>query len=129
MADAKVRYKGASDRRILPLDQLEALGVKGIDKDLIFAPENMWSQTVPMSDELENILRAEGTFTIEPIKDDGTAGENQTAVDAESKEVIDDTADTVEMPDGQVDKANTNAPLASETGGTTTPSTDVATGR
>jgi hypothetical protein len=129
MADAKVRYKGASDRRILPLDQLEALGVKGIDKDLVFAPENMWSQTVPMSDELENILRAEGTFTIEPIKDDGTAGENQTAVDAESKEVIDDTADTVEMPDGQVDKANTNAPLASETGGTTTPSTDVATGR
>lgn len=103
MAMAKVRYKGASDRRVLPADQLEARGVTGIDKDLVFEPENMWSQTVPMSDELEAILRGEGTFTIEPVKDDGDAGDNETDVDADDPTVIDDTADTVEMPDGQVD--------------------------
>lgn len=129
MAEVKVRYKGASDRRILPADQLKALGVKGIDEDLVFEPGNGWSRTVPMSDELETILRGEGTFTIEPITNEGGTAENETEVDANSNEVIDDTADTVVMPDGQVDKANTNAPLASETGGTTTPDTDVATGR
>jgi hypothetical protein len=129
MADAKVRYKGASDVRILPADQLQALGVTGIDKDLVFSPANMWSRTVPMSDELEAVLRGEGTFTIEPVKDDGTTGDNETNVDAESKEVIDDTADTVVMPDGQVDKANDNVPLSSESGATAGPDTDVATGR
>jgi hypothetical protein len=103
MAEAKVRYKGASDRRILPLDQLEALGVKGIDKDLVFGPENLWSRTVPMSDELESILRAEGTFTIEPLKDDGSAGTNETDVDGDDPTVIEDTGNTVEMPDGQID--------------------------
>lgn len=108
MAEAKVRYKGASDVRILEADQLKALGVKGIEEDLVFAPGNLWSMTVPMSDELEAILRGEGTFTIEPVKEDGTTGENETDVDASDPTVIEDTGTTVVMPDGQVD--TTNAP-------------------
>lgn len=103
MAEVKVRYKGASDRRILPADQLKALGVKGIEEDLVFEAANLWSRTVPMSDELEAILRGEGTFTIEPIKDDGETADNETDLDADDNTVIEDTADTVVMPDGQID--------------------------
>ena len=103
MAEVKVRYRGASDVRILPADQLKALGVEGIDKDLVFKPENLWSQKVPMSDELEAVLRGEGTFTIEPITDDGDTAKDESEV-PEGDEVIEDTADTVVMPDGQIDK-------------------------
>lgn len=103
MAEVKVRYKGAADVRILPADQLKERGVTGISKDLRFAPENLWSQKVEMSDELEAILRADGAFTIEPIQDDGETADSETDV----PEGLDDTASTVEFPDtGQVDKTN-----------------------
>ena len=96
MAMVKVRYKGASDRRILPADQLAERGVKGIDKDLVFEPENMWAQEVPMSDELEAILRNDGAFLIEAIKDDGGTTTTD-AVDPlqASKDGVDDTGNTV----------------------------------
>ena len=101
MANVKVRYKGMSDVRILPADQLKERGVTGIDEDLVFGPQNMWSQTVPMSDELESILRSDGAFTIEPLKDDGTSDADNPAVEAVA---ADDTANTVVMPDGQIDR-------------------------
>jgi hypothetical protein len=104
MTEAKVRYKGGSDVRILPAAELKSLGVKGIEEDLVFHPGNHWALTVPMSDELEAILRGEGTFTIEPVKDDGSTADNETDVDANDPNVIDDTGDTVVMPDGQVDQ-------------------------
>jgi len=98
MADVKVRYKGMSDVRILPADQLKERGVKGIDEDLVFGPNNMWAQTVPMSDELEAILRQDGAFSIEPVTDSGEPGDEVVTATGE-----DDTGNTVVMPDGQID--------------------------
>ena len=126
MAEVKVRYKGMSDIRTLPADQLKERGVEGIDHDLVFHAGNLWSVKVPMSDELEAILIAEGTFTIVKVKDDGSTDEDDAVATAVPQ---DDTGSTVVMPDGQVDKADANVPLSSETGGTTTPDTNVATGR
>lgn len=105
MANAKVRYKGMSDVRVLPADQLAERGVKGIDKDLVFSAQNMWSQEVPMSGELEAVLRGDGAFAIEPVKDDGSTDADNPEADALGE---DDTADTVVMEDtGQIDKATT----------------------
>lgn len=101
MAEVKVRYKGMSDVRTLPADQLKERGVEGIDHDLVFHAGNLWSMKVPMSDELEAILRAEGTFTIEDVKDDGSTDTDNPFLTATPQ---DDTGDTVVMPDGQVDK-------------------------
>lgn len=92
MAMVKVRYKGASDVRVLPVDQLKERGVKGIDEDLVFGPQNMWSQEVPMSDELEAILRGDGAFSITPVDDSGEADESSPEVEATK---LDDTGETV----------------------------------
>lgn len=123
MAQVKVRYKGASDVRILPADQLTERGVKGIDKDLVFGPENMWSMDIEMSDELEAILRADGAFTMNPITDSGETTTTD-AVDPlqTSTEGVDDTGNTVVMADtGQTEE--NKQPLASETGSTATADT------
>jgi hypothetical protein len=88
----KVRYKGASDVRILPADQLEAHGVKNVDKDLVFGPSNGWAQEVEMSEELESILRGDGAFSMTPVKDDGEADESNPEVEATK---VDDTGETV----------------------------------
>lgn len=135
MAKAKVRYKGASDVRVLPADQLKEHGVKGIDKDLVFQPSNGWAQEVEMSEELEGILRGDGAFSITPVDDSGEADETNPEVEATK---VDDTGETV--VDGDTGQAEENkhqlaesgedekAPLASETGSTTGPDTNVATG-
>lgn len=129
MAKVKVRYKGASDRRILPADQLTERGVKGIDKDLVFGPENMWAQEVEMTDELEAILRADGAFVLQPMTDDGGTTTTdkgdplQTSIDG-----VDDTGNTV--VDGDTGQTEENKqPLASETGSTAGPDTVVAKGK
>lgn len=96
MANVKVRYKGMSDVRVLPADQLKERGVTGIEEDLEFKPENMWSLTVPMSDELEAILRQDGAFTIEPVKDDGSTDESNPEVTATGN---DDTASAAVISD------------------------------
>lgn len=144
MAKVKVRYKGASDIRILPADQLEARGVKGITEDLVFGPNNMWAQEVEMSDELEAILRQDGAFVMHPVTDDG----GQTVADAAdplqtSVDGVDDTGSTVVMDEtGQTEEnknpladelpvnepADEKAPLSSESGATAGPDTVTATG-
>jgi hypothetical protein len=104
MAMTKVRYKGASDVRILPADQLAERGVKGIEQDLVFGPENRWAVEVDMTPELEEILRADGAFKVEPMTDSGET----TTTDAgdplqTSTEGVDDTGNTVVDGDsGQV---------------------------
>lgn len=141
MAQVKVRYKGASDRRILPQDQLEKLGVKGLQGDLVFAVENGWALEVEMSKELEDILRQDGAFKMEPVTDDGGTTVTDAADPLQtSTEGVDDTGNTVVMADtGQTEEnkhefegtepENTDAPLSSETGTTAGPDTNVATGR
>lgn len=146
MARVKLRYKGASDIRILPADQLAERGVKGITEDLVFKPENLWSQEVEMSPELEAILRADGAFTMNPVTDEGTPEVTDTADPLESStDGVDDTGNTVVMAEtGQTEEnkhefegtedtnsepEDTDAPLASETGTTAGPDTQVATGR
>lgn len=144
MATVKVRYKGASDVRILPQDQLEKRGVKGLSGDLVFEPENHWALEVEMSKELEDILRTDGAFVIEPMTDDGgttttdVADPLQTSIDG-----VDDTGTTVVDGDtGQTEEnkqpladetsgepADEKAPLSSETGSTATADTNVASGR
>jgi len=100
MAEVKVRYKGLSDERIIPASDLQERGVTGIDKDLRWWIGNHWALTLPMSEELEAILRADGSFSFDPVKDDGTNdGDN-----ADNTRTVDDTGNTVVMPDGQVDK-------------------------
>jgi len=129
MAMTKVRYKGASDVRILPADQLTERGVKGIDKDLVFEPGNHWSMEIDMTKELEDILRADGAFTMQPVTDSGETTTTDTADPLQtSTEGVDDTGNTV--VDGDTGQTEENKqPLASETGSTTTPDTNVATGR
>lgn len=150
MANVKVRYKGASDVRILPVDELVERGVKGIDKDLVFKPENMWAQEVPMTDELEAILRNDGAFTFEPVKDDGSTSVTDPGDPLQtSVEGVDDTGNTV--VDGDTGQTEENkhplaeeevaepaepeepddekAPLASESGDTAGPDTVTAKGK
>jgi hypothetical protein len=148
MAKVKVRYKGASDVRILPADQLKERGVKGVTEDLVFSPGNLWAQEVEMSDELEAILRADGAFVIQPVADDGgttvtdSADPLETSVDAVddtgNKVVMDETGQTEENKHpleaeaeavGEAEKMeDEKAPLSSETGSTAGPDTNVATG-
>lgn len=125
MSKMKVRYKGAADRRILPAKDLKDLGVTGVDKDLEFHGGNLWSIEMDVDEKLEEILRADGAFTLRAVKDSGDDGDEEVTANK-----TDDTAGTVVMSDtGQVDKKNTNAPLSSETGSTTTPDTNVAKGK
>jgi hypothetical protein len=99
MAQMKVRYKGAADVREMKAADLKRHGVV-VSKDLVWDASNGWSLDMDMTDELEKILRADGAFRLEAIKDGG----NDTDVEVESS-VNDDTADTVVMADtGQVDK-------------------------
>lgn len=129
MATVKVRYKGASDVRILPADQLTERGVKNVDKDLVFKPENLWSMEIEMTDELEAILRADGAFVIQPLDDSGSTTTTDAADPLQtSVEGVDDTGNTV--VDGDTGQTEENKqPLASETGTTAGPDTNVATGR
>lgn len=143
MATVKVRYKGASDRRILPQDQLEKRGVKGLTGDLVFEVQNLWSQEVEMSDELEAILRADGAFKIEPVTDNGGTTTTDVADPLQtSTEGVDDTGNTVvdgdtgqteenkqPLADEAAQQESAKAPLSSETGSTAGPDTNVATGR
>lgn len=68
MATVTVRYRGLSGRRILPAKDLKKHGVD-VPKDLVFEAKNGWSMKVgDMSPELEEILKAEGTFQISESK-------------------------------------------------------------
>jgi hypothetical protein len=143
MAKVKVLYKGVSDVRILPQDQLEKRGVKGLSGDLEFNAQNRWQVEVEMSKELEDILRNDGAFNIQPVDDAGATTTTDVADPLQtSKDGVDDTGNTV--VDGDTGQTEENkqpladeaeaqeaakAPLSSETGTTAGPDTNVATGR
>lgn len=96
MAEMKVHYKGAADRRILPAEDLKLHGVD-VDEDLVFDRANLWSMTLDVNEKLENILRGDGAFSLDAVTDNGGEANEADAT------VTDDTADKVVMPDGQTD--------------------------
>lgn len=94
MAKMRVRYKGFSDRREMTAKQLGKVGIK-VDKDLVFDRYNNFAMNIDLNDELQAILKKEGTFSITEIKDDGTHGEEVVKVTT-----VDDTANAATVVDG-----------------------------
>jgi hypothetical protein len=86
MAKARVRYKGFSDERRIDAKDLKPLGIV-VSDDLVFNRANGFAMNIQLNDELESVLRKEGTFTISEIKDDGTQGD-----EIVKASVADDTA-------------------------------------
>lgn len=109
MAKMKVRYRGAADTRQMSVKDLKEAGVT-VPEDLVWDRKNRWSLEVEMTPELEEVLRAEGTFRLEKIKDDGTAGD----IEADATK-MDDTGSTIVMGDtGQVEENKRAAQEAKE---------------
>lgn len=102
MAKARVRYKGFSDVREITSKQLEALGV-AVSKDLVWDSSNGKAINIDLNDELEAILRNEGTFTISEIKDDGSLGEEFVTAT-----VADDTVTASKVVDGNTGQESVN---------------------
>lgn len=74
MAKVRVRYKGLSDVRELSAKDLKKNGVV-VDSDLVFSRANGFAMNIDINDELTELLKREGTFSITEIKDGGAAGE------------------------------------------------------
>jgi len=108
MALVRIRYKGLSDVRAITVKDAEAYGVK-LSQDLVWdhvgsraagdipgvkRPANANARrgivVDGLSDELLSVLRAEGTFTISEITDDGSDGD-----DIITGEPLDDTGSAV----------------------------------
>lgn len=140
MALMRIKYKGLSDVRAITKKDAERHGVK-LSEDLVWdhVGGHAGGQVVPgikrpdfpnasrgivvdgLSEELLDVLKKEGTFTVTEIKDDGTDGDNVI-----TGEPLDDTGSTVvDTTTGQTTsagEANADAdpvPTGSEAGGTT----------
>lgn len=87
MALVRVRYKGLSDVRVMSKKDLADAGV-GVDGKLEWNRDNRHTVVIDgMSERLEEILRSEGTFTIEEV-DEETGRSVKTIVKGEP---LDDT--------------------------------------
>lgn len=75
MAKVRVRYKGLSDVREITAKQLKPLGI-GVSDDLVFHRGNNFALNIDANDELIDILKREGTFTVSKIEDDNTIGDD-----------------------------------------------------
>jgi hypothetical protein len=116
MAKVRVKYKGFSDVREITQKQLEAIGI-GVSADLVFDHSNNHTMVIDINDELTNVLRKEGTFTISEIKDDKTIGD-----DVVTATIFDDTAVAATLVDGNTGAKTTN-PNAGNTPPASTPPT------
>lgn len=74
MAKVRVRYKGFSDVREITSKQLEPHGIS-VDRDLVFSRENNFAMNIDANDELLEVLKREGTFSVSEIKDDDSSGD------------------------------------------------------
>lgn len=91
MALTRIRYRGLSDVRVMSKRDLASAGV-GVESELKWDRTNRHTVVVEnMSEVLEDLLKAEGTFTIEEI-DAETGKTVQTIVKATK---ADDTGATV----------------------------------
>lgn len=109
MALVRVRYKGLSDVRAISVKDAEEAGVK-LSEDLVWdnqggaygapisgikrpkQPNNHKGILIEMSDELEQLLRREGTFTITEVDKDTMQDKDENIVTGSA---VDDTGDTV----------------------------------
>lgn len=91
MSLVKVRYKGLSDVRVMSKRDLASAGVE-VDGELRWEPKNHHTVHIDgMSERLEEVLRNEGTFTIEEV-DEETGKTVKTIVKGKP---VDDTGATV----------------------------------
>lgn len=134
----KVRYKGLSDERIMTAKQLAERGV-GVDNTLRWARAygNLGAHNVVFiedpSDELLQIFKDEGTFTVSEVKDDeDKPGEHDPII---TGSVLDDTGSVVrDLTTGAEsvkpeDKGeNPAVPSGTEAGGTGTAGATGGTG-
>lgn len=102
MARAQVRYKGLSDVREISAKDLKKHGVE-VDKDLVFSRDNGFKMNIDLNDELEAILRNEGTFTISEIKDDNSVGD-----EVVKATVADDSATSAKATNVETGQTSTN---------------------
>jgi hypothetical protein len=93
MAKVKVRYKGLSDERIIGRKDLADRNIS-VPKDLVFNQFNFKTMIIDMNDDLEQVLRGEGTFTISAVTDQETDG-----LEVVEATKLDDTADAAEVRD------------------------------
>lgn len=104
MALVAVRYKGLSDIRIIPANDpgLRARGIK-VDGQMRWDRQNNWKIFIDgLSEDLEQLFRDEGTFTIEEV-DEETGKTVKTIVKATRS---DDTGATVK--DGTTGQVSVN---------------------
>lgn len=80
MAKIKVRYRGIADRRVISKKDLGDLGVD-VEQDLVWERRNLFALELESNEKLEEILRAEGHFRIEQVKDDGNSSVEADATD------------------------------------------------
>lgn len=69
MATMKVKYVGLSDIREITVNQLAAVGVT-VDRDMVWTRRTILDPIVYLespSDELLEVLKAEGTFVVEEV--------------------------------------------------------------
>jgi hypothetical protein len=114
MAKARVRYKGFSDVREITAAQLEPLGIH-VSADLVFDRSNNFTMVINLNDELTDIFRKEGTFTISEIKDDHTIGD-----EIVTATLADDTAVAATVVDGDTGQKSHNPNVTSSTPATPT---------
>ena len=75
MALMKVRYKGIADVRIIHAkDVKDAHGVE-MDRDVEWSRANNFAVVMDVSPQMEEILRAQGHFSLHALKDDGSESE------------------------------------------------------
>lgn len=130
MALFKVRYKGLSDIREISKKHLADDRGVGVDGDLRWARPGDGQYGVhnvvyidSPSDELLEILKTEGTFTVSEVKDGDEPGEHEPIITghelddtARSNVVKDSTSGAVSR--GQGENQNPAVPSGTEAGGT-----------
>lgn len=130
MALFKVRYKGLSDIREISKKHLADDRGVGVDGDLRWARPGDGNYGVhnvvyidSPSDELLEILKAEGTFTVSEVKEGDEPGENEPIITGQE---LDDTARSNVVKDittgaeskGKDEGSNPVVPSGTEAGGT-----------
>lgn len=102
MAKVKIRYRGIADVRIISAKDLRTRGVD-VPRDLVFNRLNGWSMNIDATDTLLDIIKAEGSFRVEALTDDGLPGQEILTVTRP-----DDTGETIK--DATTGSTTTKAP-------------------
>lgn len=75
MAFMKVRYKGLADvRQLSAKDVKDSSGIE-MDNDVTWSAANNNAVVMDVSPQMEELLRAQGHFSLSALKDDGSEGE------------------------------------------------------